>query len=201
MYAKYVKRVLDFAFSTLLIILTSPIMLIVAIAIKIEEPRGPILFKQKRPGKDEKIFTIYKFRTMKTVTHDNEGKILSDMDRITFSGKILRKLSLDEFPQFFNVFLGQMSFIGPRPLLVQYLEHYNTVQRRRHNVRPGISGWAQVNGRNAITWEEKFKLDVWYADNISFTTDVKVLIKTIKNVIMRKDINSSEETTMTYFGE
>lgn len=201
MYEKYVKRILDCIFSTLLIILTSPIMLIVAIAIKIEDPRGPILFKQKRPGKDEKVFTIYKFRTMKTATHDNEGKILSDMDRITFSGKILRKLSLDEFPQFFNVFLGQMSFIGPRPLLVQYLEHYNIEQRRRHNVRPGISGWAQVNGRNAITWEEKFKLDVWYADNISFTTDVKVLIKTIKNVIMRKDINSSEETTMTYFGE
>ena len=201
MYANYVKRGIDVVGAFLLLLAAWPFMMIAAIAIKIEDPKGPVLFKQERPGKDEKIFTIYKFRTMKVATHDANGKRLSDMERMTKTGKILRKISLDEFPQFINVLKGDMSFIGPRPLLVQYLKHYNEEQRRRHNVRPGISGWAQVNGRNAISWEEKFKLDVWYADNISFKTDFKVLVKTIKNVLMRKDINNSEDNTMTYFGE
>lgn len=201
MYAKYVKRGIDVVGAFLLLFAAWPFMVIAAIAIKIADPKGPVLFKQERPGKDEKIFKIYKFRTMQVATHDAEGNRLSDMERMTKIGKILRKTSLDEFPQFFNVLKGDMSFIGPRPLLVQYLKHYNEEQRRRHNVRPGISGWAQVNGRNAISWEEKFKLDVWYADNISLKTDLKVLVKTIRNVLMSKDINNSEDNTMTYFGE
>lgn len=201
MYAKYVKRGIDVVGAFLLLFAAWPFMMIAAIAIKIEDPKGPVLFKQERPGKDEKIFKIYKFRTMQVATHDAEGNRLSDMERMTKIGKLLRKTSLDEVPQFFNVLKGDMSFIGPRPLLVQYLKHYNEEQRRRHNVRPGISGWAQVNGRNAISWEEKFKLDVWYADNMSLKTDLKVLVKTIKNVLMSKDINSSEDHTMTYFGE
>ena len=201
MYAKYVKRSIDIVGAFLLLFAAWPFMVIAAIAIKIADPKGPVLFKQERPGKDEKIFKIYKFRTMQVATHDKEGNALSDMERMTKIGKILRRTSLDEFPQFFNVLKGDMSFIGPRPLLVQYLKHYNEEQRRRHNVRPGISGWAQVNGRNAISWEEKFKLDVWYADNISMKADLKVLVKTIKNVLMSKDINNSEDNTMTYFGE
>ena len=201
MYGKYFKRGIDVVGACILLFAAWPFMLIAAVAIKIEDPKGPVLFKQERPGKDEKIFTIYKFRTMKVATYDAEGNRLSDMERMTKTGKILRKISLDEFPQFINVLKGDMSFIGPRPLLVQYLKHYNEEQRRRHNVRPGISGWAQVNGRNAISWEEKFKLDVWYADNMSFKTDFKVLVKTVKNVLMRKDINNSEDNTMTYFGE
>lgn len=201
MYAKYVKRWIDIIGAICLLIGAWPFMVIAAIAIKIEDPKGPVLFRQERPGKDEKIFKIFKFRTMKVATHDEEGNRLSDMERMTKTGCILRKISLDEFPQFINVLKGDMSFIGPRPLLVQYLKHYNEKQHRRHNVRPGISGWAQVNGRNAISWEEKFELDVWYADHINLITDVKVLVKTIKNVLMSKDINNSEDNTMTYFGE
>ena len=201
MYAKYVKRSIDIVGAFLLLFAAWPFMVIAALAIKIADPEGPVLFRQERPGKGEKIFKIYKFRTMQVATHDAEGNALSDMERMTKIGKLLRKTSLDEFPQFFNVLKGDMSFIGPRPLLVQYLKHYNKEQRRRHNVRPGISGWAQVNGRNAISWEEKFQLDVWYADNIGMKTDLKVLVKTIKNVLMSKDINSSEDNTMTYFGE
>ena len=201
MYAKYVKRGIDMVGAFLLLFAAWPFMAIAAIAIKVADPQGPILFKQERPGKDEKIFKIYKFRTMQVATHDAEGNRLSDMERMTKVGKLLRKTSLDEFPQFFNVLKGDMSFIGPRPLLVQYLKHYNEEQRRRHNVRPGISGWAQVNGRNAISWEERFRLDVWYADNISLRTDFKVLVKTIKNVLLSKDVNNSENDTMPYFGE
>lgn len=201
MYAKYVKRGIDIVGAFLLLFAAWPFMVMAAIAIKIADPKGPVLFKQERPGKDEKIFKIYKFRTMQVATHDAEGNRLSDMERMTKIGKLLRKTSLDEFPQFFNVLKGDMSFMGPRPLLVQYLKHYNEEQRRRHNVRPGISGWAQVNGRNAISWEEKFKLDAWYADNVSLKTDLKVLVKTIKNVLGSKDINNSEGDTMPFFGE
>lgn len=200
MYAKYVKRGIDVVGAFLLLCAAWPFMVIAALAIKIEDPRGPVLFKQDRPGKDEKIFKIYKFRTMQMATHDAEGNRLSDMERMTRVGRLLRRTSFDEVPQFFNVLKGDMSFIGPRPLLVQYLKHYNEEQRRRHNVRPGISGWAQVNGRNAISWEEKFKLDVWYADNMSLKTDLKVLVKTIKNVLGSKDINNSEGDTMPFFG-
>lgn len=199
MYIK-MKRIADFIGALVLIIITSPIMLLAALVIKIEDPKGPILFRQQRPGKEGKIFTIYKFRTMKVATHDQEGNLLPDMERMIKCGKWLRKMSVDEFPQFFNILKGDMSFIGPRPLLVQYLEHYNENQRRRHNIRPGISGWAQVNGRNTISWEDKFELDVWYVDHMSLKLDVKIVFMTLKNVLMRKNINNSNDSTMTYFG-
>jgi len=173
-------------------------MAIAAMAIKIEEPEGPVFFNQKRPGKDGRIFEVYKFRTMRIETKRN-GRQLSDIERMTKVGSFLRKTSIDELPQVFNILLGEMSFIGPRPLLVQYLSHYTPEQMRRHKVRPGISGWAQVNGRNTISWEEKFKLDVWYVDNISFLLDMKIFFMTIRNVFSRKGINNSEEDTMPLF--
>lgn len=198
MYKRYVKRFLDFVFAIILLIILWPIMVIAAIAIKIEDSNGPVLFKQKRPGKDAKIFTVYKFRTMKVETEKN-GKPLTDMERMTKVGSILRKTSIDELPQLFNIIRGEMSFIGPRPLLVRYLELYTPEQMRRHEVLPGISGWAQVNGRNAISWEEKFKLDVWYVDNQSFLVDLKILFMTIYNILKREGINNSKEDTMPYF--
>ena len=198
MYERYVKRVLDFIFAIILLIILLPIMVIAAIAIKIEDPKGPVLFKQKRPGKDAKIFEVYKFRTMKVETVC-DGKPLSDMERMTRVGSLLRKTSIDELPQLFNIIRGEMSFIGPRPLLVQYLEYYSPEQMRRHEVTPGISGWAQVNGRNAISWEEKFELDVWYVDHISFIVDLKIFRLTIYNVINRRDINNSQGDTMPDF--
>ena len=198
MYKRYVKRILDFVFAIILIIILSPIMVIAAIAIKIEDSNGPVLFKQKRLGKDAKIFTVYKFRTMKVET-EKDGKPLTDMERMTKVGSILRKISIDELPQIFNIFRGEMSFIGPRPLLVQYLELYTPEQMRRHEVLPGISGWAQVNGRNAISWEEKFKLDVWYVDNQSFLIDLKILFMTIYNILKREGINNSQGDTMPTF--
>jgi len=194
---RVVKRISDFVFALILIVLLSPIMVLAAIAIKIES-KGPVLFKQKRPGKDAKIFTIYKFRTMKVET-EKDGKPLSDMERITKVGAFLRKMSIDELPQLFNILRGEMSFIGPRPLLVQYLEYYSPEQMRRHEVTPGISGWAQVNGRNAISWEEKFELDVWYVDNQSFFLDLKILWLTIYNVLSRRGINNSQDDTMPVF--
>lgn len=193
-----VKRILDFIFAILLLIILSPIMIVAAIAIKIEDPKGPILFKQKRPGKNAKIFEVYKFRTMKVET-EHDGVPLSDMERITKVGSFLRKTSIDELPQIFNILRGEMSFIGPRPLLVQYLKYYSKEQMRRHEVTPGISGWAQVNGRNAISWEQKFQYDVWYVDNISFKLDVKILWLTIYNVLKRKDIDNSQDDTMPFF--
>jgi lipopolysaccharide/colanic/teichoic acid biosynthesis glycosyltransferase len=198
MYRKYVKRVLDFVFAVILLIITSPIMLLAAIAIKLEDPKGPVLFKQKRPGKNAKIFTVYKFRTMRVET-EKDGKPLTDMERMTKVGSFLRKTSIDELPQLFNIIRGEMSFIGPRPLLVQYLEFYTPEQMRRHEVTPGISGWAQVNGRNAISWEEKFKLDIWYVDNQSLLVDFKILFMTIYNVLSRKGINNSQGDTMPLF--
>ena len=198
MYKRYVKRVLDFIFAIILLIILSPIMSIAAIAIKIEDPKGPVLFKQKRPGKNSKIFEVYKFRTMRVETEQN-GKPLSDMERMTKVGSLLRKTSIDELPQIFNIIHGGMSFIGPRPLLVQYLQYYSPEQMRRHEVTPGISGWAQVNGRNAISWEEKFEYDVWYVDHISLILDLKIFWLTIYNVINRKDINNSQGDTMPFF--
>lgn len=189
---------LDFIFALALLIIASPIMLLAAIAIKLEDPKGPVLFKQKRPGKNAKIFTVYKFRTMQVETQKN-GRPFTDMERITKVGSFLRKTSIDELPQLFNIIRGEMSFIGPRPLLVQYLELYTPEQMRRHEVTPGISGWAQVNGRNAINWEEKFKLDVWYVDNQSFLLDLKILLMTIYNVLKREGINNSQGDTMPYF--
>ena len=198
MYRKYVKRILDFVFAIILLIIASPIMFLAAIAIKLEDPKGPVLFKQKRPGKNTKIFTAYKFRTMRVET-EKDGRRLTDMERITKVGSFLRKTSIDELPQLFNIIRGEMSFIGPRPLLVEYLEYYSPEQMRRHEVTPGISGWAQVNGRNAITWEEKFKHDVWYVENQSFLLDVKILFMTIYNVLKRDGINNNQKDTMPYF--
>lgn len=194
----YIKRILDFLFAIILLIITSPIMILAAIAIKLEDPNGPVLFKQKRPGKDAKIFIVYKFRTMRVETK-KDGRPLPDMERMTKVGSFLRKTSIDELPQLFNIIRGEMSFIGPRPLLVQYLELYTPEQMRRHEVTPGISGWAQVNGRNAISWEEKFEYDVWYVDNQSFLVDLKILFLTICNVLKREGINNSQGDTMPYF--
>ncbi|MFJ7681458.1 sugar transferase [Peribacillus butanolivorans] len=191
------KRILDFLFSIILLIFASPIMILAAISIKIES-NGPSLFKQQRPGKDAKIFTVYKFRTMRIET-EKDGYPLTDMERMTKIGSLLRKTSVDELPQLFNILRGEMSFIGPRPLLVKYLEYYSEEQMRRHQVTPGVSGWAQVNGRNTISWEEKFRFDIWYVDNISLSLDLKILWLTIHNVLNRKDINNSQGDTMPYF--
>ncbi|WP_003545007.1 sugar transferase [Desulfotomaculum nigrificans] len=195
----YIKKILDFIFALILLLLVAPIMLVAAMAIKLDSP-GPVLFKQKRPGKNGKIFTVMKFRTMRIET-EKDGRPLSDMERMTRVGSFLRKTSIDELPQLFNILRGEMSFIGPRPLLVQYLDYYTPEQMRRHEVTPGISGWAQVNGRNAISWEEKFKLDVWYVDNISFWLDAKIFLLTVWNVLIRKGINSSENDTMPFFSD
>lgn len=193
----YIKRILDLLFSFLILIITFPIMVCAAIAIR-RESLGPILFRQPRPGKNGKIFTVYKFRTMR-VELERDGVKLSDMERMTKIGAFLRKTSIDELPQLFNVIKGEMSFIGPRPLLVQYLQHYTPEQMRRHEVTPGISGWAQVNGRNAISWDEKFRLDLWYVNNIGFRVDLKILYLTLWKVVARKDINSSQNVTMGRF--
>lgn len=192
-----IKGVLDFIFALLLLCLGMPIMILASIAIKLET-RGPIFFKQARPGKNGEIFVVNKFRTMRLETISN-GRKLEDMQRITKVGSLLRKTSIDELPQIVNIIRGEMSFIGPRPLLVQYLKHYSMEEMRRHEVKPGISGWAQVNGRNTISWEEKFQLDVWYVDHISFLLDMKILVLTIRNVFARKGINNSLDNTMPIF--
>jgi undecaprenyl phosphate N,N'-diacetylbacillosamine 1-phosphate transferase len=192
-----IKRILDFVFALILLIVLSPVMLLAALAIKLDS-KGSILFKQQRPGKDAKIFTIYKFRTMLVET-EKGGKALSDFERMTKVGSFLRKTSIDELPQLINIIKGEMSFIGPRPLLVQYLEIYSSEQMRRHEVRPGITGWAQVNGRNAISWEEKFRYDVWYVDNLSILLDIRIVFLTIYNILARKDINNSLSDTMPFF--
>ena len=195
---KSVKRVLDFVFSLFALIVFSPLMAVAAVMIKLDDG-GPALFRQKRPGKNGEIFEVYKFRTMSVRTEDENGRPLSDMERMTKIGRALRKTSIDELPQFINVFKGEMSFIGPRPLLCEYLDLYSPEQARRHEVRPGISGWAQVNGRNAITWEEKFDYDVYYVDNMSFGLDMKILVKTVANVISGAGVNSAEQSTMEKF--
>jgi lipopolysaccharide/colanic/teichoic acid biosynthesis glycosyltransferase len=192
-----VKRILDFIFALILLIIVSPIMIIAAIATRLES-KGPAIFMQQRPGKDGKIFKVYKFRTMRVET-EKDGKPLSDMERMTKVGSFLRKTSIDELPQLMNIIKGEMSFIGPRPLLVQYLQHYTPEQMRRHEVLPGISGWAQVNGRNTISWEDKFRYDVWYVDNISLILDLRILYWTVYKVLNRKDVNSSEGNTMEIF--
>lgn len=172
-------------------------MLFAVFAIKMES-RGPALFKQNRPGKNSRIFTVLKFRTMATEM-EKDGRALSDMERMTRVGNVLRKTSIDELPQLINILRGEMSFIGPRPLLVKYLDYYTPEQSRRHEVMPGISGWAQVNGRNSISWKEKFKLDVWYVEHQSLSLDIKILLLTIYNVLKSKDINSSSDNTMQPF--
>jgi Sugar transferases involved in lipopolysaccharide synthesis len=194
---RVVKRILDIILALVLLVVAFPLMVVTAIAIKLDT-KGPILFKQRRPGQGNEIFTVYKFRTMIVETEKDQIK-LSDMNRMTKIGAFLRKASIDELPQLFNIVRGEMSFIGPRPLLVQYIELYTHEQARRHDVKPGISGWAQVNGRNAISWEEKFRLDVWYVDHISLKLDIKIVGMTILNVLRRKDINISRKDTMPFF--
>lgn len=192
-----VKTLFDKTLALFLIILFSPIYIVVSLLILVKMGR-PILFRQQRPGKDEKIFGIYKFRTMTNET-DNNGNLLPDEQRLVGIGKFIRSTSLDELPQLFNVLKGEMSFVGPRPLLREYLDLYSDEQKRRHDVKPGITGWAQVNGRNAISWEQKFEYDIWYVDNQSFALDMKILWLTFLKVIKRSDIHSSTSATMEAF--
>lgn len=196
-YKNFFKRPMDFLLSLMAIIVLSPVLLIVAILVRVKLG-SPVLFKQKRPGLNEKIFMMYKFRTM-TDEKDKNGELLPDSVRLTKFGRFLRSTSLDELPELFNILKGDMSIIGPRPLLVQYLPLYNEHQKRRHEVRPGLSGLAQVSGRNAISWEDKFNLDVKYVENVSFITDWKIIFYTIKKVFVREGINSETAATMEYF--
>lgn len=196
-YRKVTKPVLDFCFSFILIIILFPLLLVIYLLVLLKLGK-PVIFKQQRPGYKEKIFTIYKFRTM-TDKKDNEGNILPDKDRLTRFGKFLRSTSLDELPELFNILKGEMSFIGPRPLLVQYLPLYNKEQRKRHDVKPGLSGLAQTNGRNSIDWISKFKLDTKYTNDVSFILDIKILAKTMLKVLKREGVNSETSATMEYF--
>lgn len=197
MIYKYIKRILDIISSLLAIIILSPLLAVTAVLVK-TKLGSPVLFKQERPGKDEKIFTLMKFRTM-TDERDENGELLSDEVRLTKFGKFLRSTSIDELPELFNILKGDMSVIGPRPLLVEYIPRYNKHQHRRHEVRPGLSGWAQVNGRNTVSWEDKFDMDVHYVDNYSFAMDVKILFMTVLNVIKKEGISSETSATMEVF--
>lgn len=197
MYRFFIKRCLDFVLSLLALILLSPVLLIVAVLVRIKLGT-PVIFKQERPGRNEKIFRMYKFRTM-TDQKDNEGRLLPDEIRLTSFGKKLRSTSLDELPELFNILKGDMSIVGPRPLLVRYLPLYNERQRHRHDVRPGFTGLAQVNGRNSISWEEKFEWDVKYVEKLSFGLDVKIILQTVKTVLKREGISSGTSVTMEEF--
>ena len=197
MYDKAVKRILDLIASLILLILLSPVLLILWILIRIKLG-SPAIFRQERPGRDDKIFVIYKFRTMNDAK-DKDGNLLSDVYRITGLGSFLRKTSLDELPELVNILKGEMSFIGPRPLLVQYLQRYNEFQKRRHEVRPGLTGYAQINGRNTITWEQKFEYDVYYVENISMALDIRIFFGTIGKVFKREGISQDGHATMKEF--
>ena len=198
MYRKYFKRIIDFFLSLLALICLSPILIIVTIWLHFANKGAGAFFLQERPGKDAKIFKIIKFKTM-TDERDAEGNLLPDAQRLTRVGKFVRSTSIDELPQLINVLKGDMALIGPRPLLVKYLPLYSNEQARRHEVRPGITGWAQCHGRNSISWTEKFKLDVWYVDNCSFKTDINIIIETIKKVIVRDGITQEGDATMEAF--
>lgn len=197
MYRKYIKRMLDFILSLLAIIILSPVLLITALLVKIKLG-SPVIFKQQRPGKNEKIFTLYKFRTM-TDKKDEKGNLLPDEQRLTKFGKILRSTSIDELPELINILKGDMAIVGPRPLLVEYLELYNEEQRHRHDVRPGLTGLAQISGRNSISWEEKFKEDIEYVENISLLGDIKIILKTIAKVLKREGISQEGKETIEKF--
>ena len=197
MYRKYIKRLLDFILSLLAIIVLLPVLLITALLVRIKLG-SPVIFKQKRPGLNEKIFTLYKFRTM-TDKKDDEGNLLPDSERLTKFGKILRSTSIDELPELINILKGDMSIVGPRPLLVEYLELYNEEQKHRHDVRPGLTGLAQVNGRNSISWEDKFKEDIKYIEKISLIGDIKIILKTVIKVFKREGISQQENDTMEKF--
>ncbi|MFQ8601450.1 MAG: sugar transferase [Anaerovoracaceae bacterium] len=196
-YDKYIKRSIDFILSLLAIIILSPVLLIVAVLVRVKLG-SPVIFKQERPGLNEKIFTMYKFRTMTDEKDENE-ELLSDEIRLTKFGMWLRSASIDELPEIFNILKGDMAIVGPRPLLVKYLNLYNKEQRKRHLVKPGITGYAQVNGRNSISWEEKFDLDVEYVENINFSLDLKVIFNTISTVLKRDGISSDTSSTMEEF--
>jgi undecaprenyl phosphate N,N'-diacetylbacillosamine 1-phosphate transferase len=196
-YKKYFKKLFDFTFALFLIILTSPIIFIISIILFITN-NGKVFFIQSRPGKNEKIFSIIKFKTMNNLKNE-DGVLLPDNERITRTGRFIRQTSIDELPQLVNVLKGDLSLVGPRPLLLDYLTLYNNFQKRRHEVKPGITGWAQINGRNAITWNEKFKLDVWYVDNLTFILDIKIILLTAKKAFKSENVNSSDKTTMDRF--
>ena len=198
MYRHFFKRLFDFVIALIGFIIISPLFLLLWIWLSIANKGAGAFFLQERPGKDEKIFKVIKFKTMND-RRDENGNLLPDSERLTTIGRWIRSLSLDEIPQLINVLKGDMSLIGPRPLLVQYLPLYDEVQRRRHEVRPGITGWAQVNGRNAINWQEKFAYDVWYVDHLSLSLDIKILLKTVEKVFKREGINSGTHVTMEPF--
>lgn len=198
MYAHFFKRVIDFTIALVALLLIGWFLALVAICLHFANKGAGAFFFQERPGKDGKIFKVIKFKTM-TDERDANGELLPDEARLTKVGTFVRSTSIDELPQLINVLKGDMALIGPRPLLVQYLPLYSKEQMRRHEVRPGISGWAQCHGRNQISWTEKFKLDVWYVDNISLMTDLKVIFITIKKVLFREDINSDNDATMENF--
>jgi lipopolysaccharide/colanic/teichoic acid biosynthesis glycosyltransferase len=198
MYKHFFKRLLDIIISGMALLCLSPVLLVVTIWLYFANKGAGAFFTQERPGLHGKIFKIYKYKTM-TDERDAEGNLLPDAVRLTKVGRFVRSTSIDELPQLWNVFKGDMSLIGPRPLLVQYLPLYSKEQARRHDVRPGITGWAQCHGRNNISWTEKFRLDVWYVDHISFATDMKVIFTTINKVLRRADISQEGEATMEYF--
>lgn len=197
-YKIYIKRLLDILISSFVLLLIGWLLFLITVFLHFANKGAGAFFMQERPGKDEKIIKVIKFKTM-TDEKDAEGKLLPDAQRLTKVGKFVRSTSIDELPQLINVFRGDMSLVGPRPLLVKYLPLYSEEQHRRHEVRPGITGWAQCHGRNAISWTEKFKLDVWYVDHCTLWTDIQVIFITIKNVLMRKDINSATTATMEAF--
>ena len=197
MYRRFMKRFLDIVLSACALIVLSPVLLITAILVRIKLG-SPVIFRQARPGKDEKIFHLYKFRTM-TDQRDTHGDLLPDEVRLTAFGKKLRASSLDELPELWNILKGDMSIVGPRPLLVKYLPLYNDEQRHRHNVLPGLTGWAQIHGRNNITWEDKFRYDIWYVHNLSFVLDMKIVLLTVKKVFCQEGISSEDSATMEAF--
>lgn len=196
-YRRYIKRPMDLVLSLIAIIVLAPVLLILAILVRVKLG-SPVLFKQKRPGLNDKIFTLYKFRTM-TDERDENGELLSDSDRLTKFGKFLRSTSLDELPELFNILKGDMSIVGPRPLLIQYLPLYDEHQKRRHEVRPGLTGLAMAKGRNALTWEEKFAYDTYYANHVSFLLDVKIIFWTLAIVFKREGINEAGQATVSEF--
>ena len=198
MYKHFFKRFFDFWISLIALIIISPILLVITVWLHFANKGAGAFFFQERPGKNAKIFKVIKFKTMSD-ERDADENLLPDAQRLTKVGKFVRSTSIDELPQLINVLKGDMALIGPRPLLIEYLPLYSPEQARRHEVRPGISGWAQCHGRNAISWSEKFKLDVWYVDHCSLITDIKVILITIKTVLKREGINSSETTTMPKF--
>ena len=197
LYEAYVKRLLDLVLSAVALLLLSPVILVVAVLVRCHLG-APVIFCQERPGKDEEIFKLYKFRSM-TDACDAYGQLLPDELRLTRFGRFLRSTSLDELPELWNIFKGDMSIVGPRPLLVKYLPLYNEEQRHRHDVTPGLTGWAQVHGRNLCSWEEKFDYDIWYVDHVSFILDLQIIFLTVKSVLKREGISSEDSATMEEF--